>query len=114
MILLKEDLIKTYADKRKDISYEEVEDLLNSMISYIKEKTAEVETTEIYLKNVGTLHRIIEHEYYKEVDISFNSKKNTKMMIAEALGNDLYSAKKKRKQKHEIQQHVNNHHPIKN
>lgn len=114
MILLKEDLIKSYSDKRKNISYEEVEDVLNCIMQYLKEKTAEEDIIEICLKNIGILHRIVDYDYYKELDISFNSKKNTKMMIAEALGNDLYSAKKKRKQKNEIQQHVNNHHPIKN
>lgn len=114
MILLKEDLIKTYSDKRKNISYEEVEDVVNCIIQYIKEKTAEEDIIEMYLKNIGILHRLIDYDYYKEIDLSFNSKKNTKMMIAEALGDKLYSSKNKRKSKHEIQQHVNNHHPIEN
>ena len=113
-IYFQEDLIKKYSDSRKDISYDEVEDLLKSLVAYIRDVADKEEVTQLNLKNIGIFHKIIDYDLYKEIDLSKKAKNNTKMIIAEALGDKLFSAKKKRKQKNEIQEHVNNNHPIKN
>ena len=113
-ISFQEDLIKKYSDSRKDISYDEVEDLLKSLVAYIRDVADKEEVVQLNLKNIGIFHKIIDYDLYKEIDYSKKAKNNTKMIIAEALGDKLFSAKKKRKQKNEIQEHVNNNHPIKN
>jgi hypothetical protein len=54
----KEDLIKKYASKRKNISEQEVEDLLNSVIGYFNKEVGAYNTTEVSyrLNNFGTLY----------------------------------------------------------
>ena len=108
-IYFKEDIIRGYSDSRKDISYNEIEDLLNSTIAFIRNGAKEKETVEIELSIWGVLHKIVDYDLYQESDLTKKNKTNTKLMILEALGNKRVSAKNKRQSKEEIQNHVNNH-----
>jgi hypothetical protein len=107
-IYFKEDLIKAYSEKRKDISYSEVEDLVNSLVSYLKKTCRKQDTYEIELGSVGILHKKIDYDLYEAYDLSKSKTLNTKMMIQEALNsNTIFSPKKENKSREEIQRHTN-------
>lgn len=107
-IYFKEDLIKAYAEKRKDISFEEVEDLVNSLISYLKKTCRSQDTYEIDLGYLGILHKKIDYNLYEKDDLSKAKTLNTQMMIQEAIrGTTIFSPQKKTETKEEIQRHTN-------
>lgn len=106
-IYFKEDLIKAYTEKRKDISYEEVEDLVNSLISYLKKTCRSQDTYEIDLGSVGILHKKIDYNLFETTDQSKSKVLNTKMMIQEALNSSSIFSPKEHKTREEIQRHTN-------
>lgn len=108
-IYFKEDLIKVYSDKRKGISYEEVEDLVNSMIVYLKNVCRSNDTYEIDLKSVGVLHKKADYTLYKNKLVNSKVEKlNDILMVKEALNSrSMFAAEKENLTREEIEAHTN-------
>lgn len=107
-LYFKEDLIKAYAEKRKNISFEEVEDLVNSLISYLRKTCGSNDTYEVDLGLIGILHKKIDYDLYEKDDLSKLKALNTKMMVQEAiLRNTKFSPNKDNRTREEIQNHTN-------
>lgn len=53
----REDLVKRYADRRKNISEEEVEDLLDCVLGYLKQVTSDNETYAVRIGNLGYMYQ---------------------------------------------------------
>lgn len=61
----KEDIIKIYADKRKGIDEEDIEDLFDCLMGYLKQVTSDNETYAVRLGNLGYMYKKFKPEYKK-------------------------------------------------
>jgi len=56
-MLFEDDIIRMYADSRKDISEKEVKEVFDSMISYLKKRVKSDDCYAIDLPNLGILYK---------------------------------------------------------
>ena len=73
-IAFKEDLIKRVVAQRVTVDYEEIEDLLNCLIKFIKYKTRQKEVYAIDFKYIGKLYKPLEEEIKNKTDLTDNTR----------------------------------------
>jgi hypothetical protein len=87
----REDLVRVYSESRKNFPEDEVEDLFNCMMGYLKTLTKDKETYAIKLGKLGFMHKRYKDEFHTEyepqskhtivdkmiVDLSFRENRNT-------------------------------------
>ena len=73
-VAFKEDLIKRVVAQRVTVGYEEIEDLVNCLIKFIRYKTEQKEVYAIRLKYVGTMYRPLNEELEDKTDFTDNTK----------------------------------------
>lgn len=73
-IAFKEDLIKRVVSQRVTVDYEEIEDLLNCLIKFIKHKTKQKEVYAIDFKYIGKLYKPLEEEIKNKTDLTDNTR----------------------------------------
>lgn len=101
-MLFDDDLVRMYANKRKDIHEDEVEDLLKAMVEYIKVRTKSGDCYAINIPRVGILYReMISKDplFYLEENLNVHSIINKTDLIKKDYGN---------RTKEEIQEISNN------
>ena len=73
-VAFKEDLIKRVVSQRVTVGYEEIEDLINCLIKFVRYKTEQKEVYAIKLKYVGTMYRPLNEELEDKTDFTDNTK----------------------------------------
>lgn len=69
----REDIAKIYSEKRKNLPQEEVEDLLNCMLSYLKQVTSDKETYAVRVGGLGFMYRKFAPERKKSKNLTVTS-----------------------------------------
>ena len=79
----KEDLIQSYADKRKALSKEDVEDFYRVMMLYLKQKLRSDDVYALEIPYLGILHKKIKEEEVFEYKTARTKKQilNQKMIL---------------------------------
>lgn len=86
----KEDIIEAYSEKRKNFPKEEVEDLFNCILSYLKQVTSDKETYAVRLGNLGFMYKKFkpERKKSKELKVTSNHELIDKMIVELSINND--------------------------
>lgn len=82
LIYYKEDIIKAYADKRKNLSKEEVEDLLRCITLFLEKEFKKPNFTVYEIPNIGFLHKKI--DFSKLENMNKNTLKEDNELIESA------------------------------
>lgn len=86
----REDLIKAYSKRRKNLPEEEVEDLLNCMIGYLKQVTSDQETYAVKIGKLGYMYKKFKPIKDKSTNLKFNNNNTlvNKMVVEVCTNND--------------------------
>lgn len=86
----REDIVKRYSERRKNLSEEEAEDLLNCLLGYLKKITSDKETYAVKIGSLGFMYKKFSPERKKSKNLKMvsNHELIDKMIVELCINND--------------------------